>query len=47
MTKNVTNNKMLNANIIPKKVATPLPPLNLKKIGKIWPINTPEPIIIG
>ena len=25
---------------IPKKVATPLPPLKLKKIGNIWPMTT-------
>ena len=26
----------------PKKVATPLPPLNLSQIGKQWPIKAPK-----
>ena len=39
---NINNNVKLldNANKIPKKVATPFPPLNFSHIGKRWPRKT-------
>ena len=44
-TKHISPIFQLTIKSTPSDVATPFPPLNLKNIGKVWPITTSTPAV--